>query len=156
MIFDELWRAERKAKEARKRLKEHYDPLLEAAKKEKNDEKHERIFYELMFELDLIDEPESIRTSRLVRRARKLGITIPPRPNLFSQAAYENESWAINTTTGCIYLSDKGEFELTRECRKEEVESLQHQMRWVSQVAIPLTGLIGAIMGLIALVHSLN
>ncbi len=109
-----------------------------------------------MFELDLIDEPESIRTSRLVRRARKLGITIPPRPNLFSQAAYENESWAINTTTGCIYLSDKGEFELTRECRKEEVESLQHQMRWVSQVAIPLTGLFVALLGLIALLLSLK
>ena len=156
MIFDELWRAERKAKEARKRLREHYDPLLEAAKKEKNDEKHERIFYDLKFELDLIDEPESIRTSRLVKRARKLGITIPPRPNLFSQDAYDNESWAINTTTGGIYLSDKGEFELTRECRKEELESLEHKMRLVNQVAIPLTGLIGAIMGLIALVHSLK
>lgn len=156
MIFDELWRAERKAKEARKRLREHYDPLLEAAKKEKNDEKHEEIFYQLMLESDLIDEPESIRTSRLVKRARKLGVQFPPRPNPLSRDAHENEFWAINTTTGGIYLSDKGEFELTRECRKEEVESLEHRMRWVSQVAIPLTGLVGAIMGLIALVHSLK
>jgi hypothetical protein len=109
-----------------------------------------------MLESDLIDEPESIRTNRLVKRARKLGIPIPPRPNPHSQDAYDNESWAINMSTGGIYLSDKGEFELTRDCRKEEVESLQHQMRWVSQAVIPLIGLIGAIMGLIALVHSLK
>ncbi len=156
MIFDELWRAERKAKKARKRLREHYDPLLEAAKKEKNDEKHERIFYDLKLELDLIDEPESIRTNRLVKRAKKLGIPFPPRPNPHAQDADDNEFWEMNRSTGEMYLSDKGEFELTRECRKEETESLEHKMRLVNQVAIPLTGLIGAIMGLIALVHSLK
>jgi hypothetical protein len=40
MIFDELWRAERKARKARKRLREQYHPLLDAAKKEKNQEKY--------------------------------------------------------------------------------------------------------------------
>jgi hypothetical protein len=156
MIFDELWRAERKARKARKRLREQYHPLLDAAKKEKNQEKYGGLVSEYLFQLDLSDEPETIRTNRLVKRAKKLGIPFPPPPNPHSQDADDNEFWEMNRSTGEMYLSDKGEFELTRECRKEELESLDHKMRLVNQIAIPLTGLIGAIMGLIALVHSLK
>ena len=50
----------------------------------------------------------------------------------------------------------KDDLQLTREIRKEEVEHLQHQMRWVSQGIIPITGLIGALMGLISLIRSVK
>lgn len=155
MIFDELWRAERRTKKKAKRIKETYLPLLEAAKKE-DEEKYQSTLADFFFESDLNDEAASLRTDRLVKRARKLGIPIPAKPNPWATDPVNNVSWEFNSTTGNFYLSDKAELELTREVRKEELERLQHQMRWVSQVIIPLIGLIGAIMGLISLIHSLK
>jgi hypothetical protein len=40
MIFDRLWRAERRASNEDKRIHDRYEPLIEAAEKEKNDQNY--------------------------------------------------------------------------------------------------------------------
>ncbi len=153
MIFDELWRAERRAKKVRKRIDEKYNPLLGAAKKKKDKDEYDAILSGLMSETDLNeDEPRLIRTRRLVNRARKSGIPVPPQPAPLSDDVNDNETWFFNYTTGNFYLSDSAEAELTREVRKEERE------RWQLLIAVIgiIIGLIGAIMALISLAHSLK
>jgi hypothetical protein len=157
MIFDELWRAERKAREKAKRIRETYQPRLETAKKKgAGADEYQAVLAEYYFEQDLNDEPERIRTERIIRKARKLGIPIPPKPAYDSAEMEENESWRFNWATGNAVFTEKAEFVLVREIRKEEVERVQHQMRWVNHVVIPIIGLIGTFMGLIALLHSLG
>lgn len=156
MILDQLWRAERRAKKKKKHLRELYHPLLKAAEKEKNEPKHQSLLDELHFEFDLLDEPECIRTERLVKRARKVGIPVRPQPYPLDEDAWNNDYWVMNSTTWNFYLTDRAQLELTREVRKGEVERLQHRMRLVNQIIIPFIGFIGAMMGLISLLHSLG
>jgi hypothetical protein len=156
MMFDDLWRAERRERKRAKELRDEYYPLLDAAKKAKDSARYQEVLGEFHACMDLNDEGTRMRTELLVHRARRLGIPVPPRPVADSDEVFENESWEVNTTTWNFYLKDEAELKLRREIRKEEVERLQHQMRWVSQVIIPLIGLIGALMGLISLLHSLR
>lgn len=158
MIFDELWRAERQAEKKLKRCTEKNIPLIEAAKKEKDKTGYGSLLIDFLDEMDRIrNEVRYIRTKRLVDRARKLGIHLPLRPDSLSgYDQYDRDYWYLSSVTGISYLTEKAELDLTREVRKEEDEGLGHQMRWVREVIIPIIGLIGAIMGLISLVHSLK
>jgi ABC-type uncharacterized transport system involved in gliding motility auxiliary subunit len=151
-----LWRAKRREKKIDERLRQHYHPLLEAAEKTKDQNQYQKVLGEFLDLRDVNDEAEHLETEMLVDRARKLGIPVPPRPNVYDERASENEFWEVNFRTGNCYLKEETELRLRREIRKEEVERLEHQMRWVSQVIIPIIGLIGALMGLISLVHSLR
>ncbi len=153
MIFDELWRAERRAKKESKRLEEKYHPLLEAAKKEKDQLEYQNLLSEYFFERDFNDEPEVIRTERLVKRARKLGIPVPQKPSPDSDDADEDENWILNRTSWNWYLTGKAALDLRREIRREEGENLQQKTRWVTQVIIPV---VGALMALLSLLHSLR
>jgi hypothetical protein len=159
MIFDALWRAERTATKKRKKLHETLDPKIQTANKEKKGHEYESLLSEYFMESNIIrDMPDSMRTERLVRRARKLGISVPPQPS--HENLDEDEYWEANPVSGSFYLTEKAFSELTRAIRKEEIERLEYQMRWVSRVFAPIVGLaiglIGAIMGLISLIHSLK
>ena len=146
MIFDGLWFAEQKARKQLKALKARFDPLIEEAKKD--EPRRESLISEYFFERHLIGDPvDSMRADRLVRRAMKLGIEVPPQPS-YPFSGDENDSWEVSNT-GFIYLSRKGERDLMRDIRKEEMERLQHQTRWVNQVVIPLVGLFATIVGVI-------
>ncbi|MBI4464282.1 MAG: hypothetical protein HY647_06215 [Acidobacteria bacterium] len=151
MIFDKLWWAERRARKEARKIREKYKPLLEAARKEGND-KYERILNDFHFEQDLNDEPEQIRTTNLIKQAKKFGIPIPSMPTSYDLADWDdNETWELNQTNYPV-LTDKAEQALAREIKREKDEQDQRWMRWVTLI----TGLIGTLMGLISLLHSLE
>ena len=129
MIFDELWRAELRAQKESSRLEATYRPRLKAAEGEKDREKYESILWAYLDLRGLIDEPEVIRTKRLLKRARKLGIPIPPKPARDADDLSENKNWCFNQGNGNYYLTDEAELRLTREIRTEEIERLQHRTR---------------------------
>jgi len=160
MIFDDLWRAEWRAARAHKRIRDKYDPLIEAAQKEKNERDYHSAVSEMMFELDLNDEPELIRTERLLRRARRLGIPVPPKPAFDSPERDNDQNWVFNQSNGNWFLSDAKELELRQQVRKEEADSFDHRWRYVTRVIVPISGLIigilGMIMGFLSLIHSLR
>lgn len=157
MIFDRLWWAERRHKEKEARLKAQYQPKLEEAKRAKDQKAYAEILNEWYVESKLDDACEGLRSHKLVEKARKLGISIPAQPPLDDNEALDtDENWNFNEYTGSLTLNEAAEFKLRRDIRKEEMEKLQHQMRWVSQVVIPLIGLLGTMMGLIALLHALR
>jgi hypothetical protein len=156
MIFDKLWWTERRDDKKRKRLKAHYYPLLEAAKKEKDEKKHNAILSEYRTELDFIDDAKALRTGVVIRRAKRLGIQLPAEPEFGTLEADENEDWLENRATGNVYLTDKAMHALVVQIREEDNRRLEHEMRYFRNIVVPLVGLIGSIMGLISLIHSLK
>ena len=156
MIFDRLWWAERRDRKKEGKLKAIYQPKLEAAKKAGDHASYEEILSEWHFESQGDDRYETLKTDLLVKRARRLGIPVPFKPSWDDPENNNWDYWDMNQNTGSYTLKAKAELDLRREIRKEELERLQYAMRWVSQVVIPLIGLIGSVMGLLALIHALK
>jgi hypothetical protein len=160
VIFDRLWKAEQRDDNARKKLKAHYYPLLEAAKKEKDEKKHGNTLSAYQNELDFIDDAKVLRTWIVVNRAKRLGIELPKKPDFGTEEADENEDWTENRATGNLFLTEKAFHSLLRKIRDEENERLEHKTRYVRNIVVPLggllIGLVGSIMGLISLIHTLK
>jgi len=152
MIFDELWRVERRARKAKELLGKKYHPLIEAARKAGNQDEHDRLRDEYFMELNLIDGPDVIRTARLVKRARRLAIPLPPKPDYESEDLFDNKDWNVNPTTYSFTLTEAAELSIRQQIRKEEMESFEHRMRRLNLGIVPI---IGAAMGLISLLHAL-
>jgi len=149
MIFDELWRAERKAIKEDERLSKLYKPALREAKKKNDQREFEALEGDYQRALRFNNGPEVIRTTRLVRRARNLGIILPTKPDWQPPSYHDNEHWLFNVMHGGYILTEKAEFDLRQVIRKEESEQLEHRMRYISRIIIPLTGLLATITGLI-------
>lgn len=151
MRFDSLWWAERRDDKAREKLRQKFKPEIDAAEK-KGSEELRADLADYIFAQNQINEAERLRTRILIKKAHRLGIAIPP-----NATGYEdNDDWNFNQATGDSTLTRSAELRLAREVRKEEMERLQHQMRWVSQVAIPIIGLVDSFMGLISLIYALR
>jgi hypothetical protein len=151
MMFDRLWWAERRDAEALKKLRHKFKPQFDAAQT-KGSEEVQADLRDYISAQNYINEAECLRSKLIIRKAHRLGIAIPP-----NATGYEdNDDWNFNQATGDLTLSAEAALRLTREVRKEEMERLQHQMRWVSQAAIPVIGFIGSLMGLISLIHALR
>lgn len=118
------------------------------ARKEKDAEKIRSLQEERRFEIDMHDEEEdSYLTRKFLRKARGLRVPIPHR---FNEDRSESEFWYEGHYTGGWYLTTKGVAALREEIRKElkaRHETRSHWLIWVSA----LTGLIGALTGLVAL-----
>ena len=151
MIFDQLWRAERRDARARKKLLEKFQPLLDAAAKQ-GQKGHYAVLADYSNKSNMINEAEHLESALLVQKARRLGVALPP----FPKGIEDNDDWIQNLVKCSLSLRRASKLNLMKEVRKEEMERLQHQMRWVSQVVIPIIGLIGALMGLISLIHALR
>jgi hypothetical protein len=149
MIFDELWRAERHAKKENEKLSQVFEPAHKAAKKKNDQREVEQLLVDYSLARRLNNGPEVIRTTRLVKRARNLGIILPSLPDWKPPNFHDNENWIFNIMKGGYVLTDAAEFELRQKVRKEENERLDHKMRYISRVVVPVIGLLGAITGLI-------
>jgi hypothetical protein len=126
MIFDRLWRAERRAAKEDKRIHDHYEPLMEAAEKAKDDQGYASALSALLYETDLNDEPELIRTERLVREARKLGIPLPAKPDRQDAERIADPNWVFNSHNGNWYFSENKELELRKQVREESDARFAH------------------------------
>jgi len=147
MILDRLWWAERRDAEALRELRQKFKTQIDAAQT-KGWEERQADLRDYISAQNYINDAECLRTSILIKKARRLGIVIPPN----ATGHDDNNDWSFNQATGDLTLSAEAELRLTREIRKEEMERLQHRMRWVN----PIIGLIGSLMGLISLIHALR
>jgi hypothetical protein len=139
MLFDQLWWAERRAATEKKRIHEHYEPLMEAAKKEKNEHDYQSALSAMLFEINSNDEPDVIRTEGLIKKARRLGIPLPPRPAFDSPN--DDPHWIFNQATGNWVFTDAKELELGQQIRKLERDIFEH--RWLRlEKSLPLLTLV--------------
>jgi len=73
MIFDELWRAQRRAKNAEVKLRKSYQHNLQEAKKKGEDE-YQATLHNFLWEKDELDEEtKRLQTQRWLKRASKVG-----------------------------------------------------------------------------------
>lgn len=155
MIFDKLWRAERKSRELDRQLREQFEPLLQKAHKATYENDNQRqnaivsIQMEWDFEKEFNDTVDVVSTEITVRKARKLGIPLPPRPPDPTDYDLTKDLWYTSGVTGNTVLTEIGQHQLRQAIRKEQQDRLQHRMRYVSVVAAPIVSFLLALIGLI-------
>lgn len=99
-------------------------------------------------EVDIYDEEQDLYlTKNLLAKARRLRVPIPHRNN---DDNTESEHWYQGHYTGEWYLTTIGFSSLRDEIRREEKARHEARAHWVVWLSA-LTGVIGAITGLIAL-----
>jgi hypothetical protein len=138
--------------ELRKRLiNRKYDKLIRAAREHKlSAAKIEELQRDRYMEWSLEDEQaDLIVTRQLTAKARRLRVPIPPTRN---SDGTESEFWQEGNFLGHKTLAPAGIVTIREEIRKEQrwrAERRNHVISWIPAV----TGLIGALTGLVALIR---
>ena len=120
-----------------------YRQLAAEAKGDK--ERQQEVFGEWSHVAGEIEEElEEIFTKRLVKKARRWYVPIPPHP--YGRDTYEDENWERGHATGIWYLKPEGVSKVRNLMREEKKWRRDYLIGWVG----PLIGLIGALTGLIS------
>lgn len=118
------------------------------ARKLKDKEKVESLEGQHRFEIDLHDEEEDTYvTKKLLAKARRLRVPIPHR---YNEDKTESEHWYEGHYTGRWNLTTRGVAALREEIRREVKARHEARSQWVVWLSA-LTGVIGALTGLVAL-----
>jgi hypothetical protein len=94
------------------------------------------------------DEILNLNSLLLADRAESLGLPVPPREDL--------ESWETGYWPDSVRLNLKAQSQLRQAIRNERREKWSFASFLLKDVATPLIGGIGAIMGLISLLHAIK
>jgi hypothetical protein len=125
-----------------------YAKEISAARKLKNKEKLESLERDHRFEIDLCDEEEDAHlTKTLLSQARRLHVPVPHR---YNEDKTESDHWYEGHYTGRWHLTPRGVAALREEIRRELKARHEGRAQWVVWLSA-LTGVIGAITGLVAL-----
>lgn len=125
-----------------------YAKDIAVARKLKDKEKVESLESQHRFEIDLHDEEEDAYiTKKLLAKARRLRVPIPHRHNEDKTAS---EHWYKGHYTGRWNLTTRGVAALREEIRHEIKARHEARSQWVVWLSA-LTGVIGALTGLVAL-----
>jgi len=121
-----------------------YKTEIDKAKREhKKREEIESILSEQGFELQLIQEEMQLLTSRrLCRMARRLMVPLPKHG--------DEGFWYQQYTSGEYSLTREGIWELKKSIRMEKKGRREGKLLWL----VALTGIIGAVTGLVAIIKS--
>lgn len=146
MIFDELWRTRRE----RKKTDKLFERLIAKARKKGHVEEPESLGQEHSMEREIIDDKISfLETLEIQRRAEKFGVPVPP--------LSDKESWEKGYSPYSIRLTKQAKLRIADEIRKERRARISDRMLWVDYLGplvSPVTGLVGATIGLVALLRA--
>jgi len=102
---------------------------------------------EAMYERDVMDDAIlRERSLDVMRRAESAGIPVPP----FS----DNTKWEDGFEPNTAHLSAQAQLDMNKAIRAEQRDKWSFFAFLVKEVAVPVIGGIGAIMGLLSLIHS--
>lgn len=126
-----------------------YKPRIAQAKEQRDRELAERLWGEWRGQVDcLTEEMDSIRSDRLVKKARKLDLAVPPSP--YGTRMERDEYWERGVMTGLWYLTTAGINKLRTDIRAEQRARQKMHAHWIAWIAA-LTGVIGALTGLFSI-----
>jgi len=135
-----LWWLNRK----RKRTDKVYSKLIAKAA---NEDEKDRLISGAITERDIIeDELLHLRSLDVIERAQNVGLPVPP--------LSDKQAWQEGYRPATVRLSPQAQLDLNRLIRQE------HRDRWgmvafvIKELAVPVIGAIGAVMGLLSLIHS--
>lgn len=123
-----------------------YRKNIAIAKKSKDTQKVKSLESDRRVEIDFIEEDEDqLLTGRLVRQAKRLRVPIPHR----YKDGLPSDHWYEGNYMGGWNLTNEGFSKLREEIRKELLARHNSRTQWIFWVPA-LTGVIGALTGLIA------
>lgn len=126
-------------------IKRSYDRDVESlTQKGESQDEIQSILQNTAFETDMAQEQiQIILSARLFHEANRLGI---PSPRYTDP---DSDLWE-RSYRGQVYLSFKGQPELRSSIRKEKKERWEARALILKDIAVPITGIIGVITGLVA------
>lgn len=138
MIFDEIWRMQRRLNKLNKAYLKHVESLRRDHKQTEEEidmlmDDERNAVNELSINLNYA------QSDALVDTAYTLKVPLPART--------DKELWT--DFFGRHYLTNKGYSELRTRIRQEKKETLEHRMRWVKDVIIPILSALSVIGSLI-------
>jgi hypothetical protein len=142
MIFDKLWQLERQLIRSSHAYARHRK-LLEKRKasREEMESAGEEGNWANNTYLHQIEGEES---SRLLRRADRLGLPIPRyRVNEYNESD-EDEAWEVGYT-GIAYLTRAAQPDLLNQIRMEKKASREEIVSWIRDIGVPLIGVLGVL-----------
>jgi hypothetical protein len=123
------------------------------AQKAKNKEKVLSLEASRRFEIEMHDEEEDAHvTQQLLKKARRLRVPVPHR---YNEDKSESEHWCEGRYFGSWNLTNRGIASLREEIRRELKARHELRSHWIVWVSA-LTGLVGTITGLVALMAQKN
>ncbi len=125
-----------------------YARSIAIARKTNDKEKLQSLERDHRFELEMHDEEEDANlTNSLLAKARRIHVPVPHR---YNSDKTESEHWYEGHYTGRWSLTARGVAALRDEIRREAKARHEGRAQWVVWLSA-LTGVIGAITGLVAL-----
>jgi hypothetical protein len=144
-MFD-LWRAQR----AKAKLDKAYGKEAEALRKAGKHREREEKLAEWSADGQLAeDEINEILAERLIKKARRWDVPLPPYP--IEGAENQYEFWDMSNLTGRYILTRKGRALMRDSLRKEKRERFESKARWITL----FTGITGAGIGLVSVLTNL-
>lgn len=134
------------------RINGHYRKLVEEARRKHRagSDEVEALRSKWFFEGGMLkEELEAIATNKLRKQAYRLKVPFPSPP--YGSDEFETEDWERGSTFGEWFLKPSGYMKVRAVIRSEQKERREALLAWI----IPMTGLIGAITGLIAVLLTL-
>jgi hypothetical protein len=140
----------RRAQRAKARLDKAYGKEAEALRKAGKHQEREEKLAEWGADGQLAeDEISEIVAERLINKARRLDVPLPPYP--IEGDAHQYEFWETSSITGRYILTQKGRALVRDALGKEKRERFESKARWVTL----FTGIIGAAIGLVSVLTNL-
>ena len=135
-----------KLKVREKRNDRYYRPAIRKLEKEgKATEADSLIGEHLHFRDEIVDERRALFQARLMSQARRLYVPVPR----YTKA--NAELWEPSRASyGVMLLTDRGIRQMLDDIRREKMARRDSLLAWVA----PLTGIIGALTGLVAVILS--
>lgn len=138
MIFDEIWRMQRRLN----RMSKAYFKQIESLRRrhKKTEEQIDMITDSDRINLDELSlHINYAQSDAITDEAYKLKIPLPTRT--------DKEAW--DDFFGRPYLTNKGYSELRSKIRQEKNERMDHRMKWVKDVVIPILSALSVLGSLI-------
>lgn len=127
-----------------------FQHAIRKAKAKEGHDDEESLHNDWRFESAMIEEEENhVVTRTLIRQARKLRLSLPPHNN---SDGTESGLWEDGQYFGGRHLSALGVMQLRKDIRDEIKAGHEAKAHWIAWLTA-LTGVLGAITGLVAVLH---
>jgi hypothetical protein len=138
-----LWRLRQRRKRLAKKYRKHIDQAKD------RDEAQMLIGEAIDVREDIRDRILHVNSRKLSDEAEDLGIPLP-------SYQHQRQSWEEGRDPGTVHLTREAQIELTRAIRNERREKWSVVAFVLKEMVTPIVGVIGAIMGLLSLIHAFH
>lgn len=138
----------RRLQKKQTKITTEYNKQIDEARQKKNQAEVKKLSQLVIYEYDIVERDIEITRSRYyINEANRLVIPIP---------AYDDKEIWDDKFRGRGVLTKKGTAEIRSLIRQEKKEKMELIQTIIKTIIVPLTGIIGALTGLLAIIFALK